>query len=154
MIRRFLCLLLVPLMLTTQGVCFVHSHHAAEPESHALRPHFHFGGHGHNESTHDHDHHADHSSHDPRPGEHDAALSPAIVPIGDHDADAVYFGEAVTIARHDGNSVIVLLTKYIAVAAILRVSDQSESSLRRLAHPPSVFDAACPIYLRTLSLRI
>ena len=90
----------------------------------------------------------------PRPGEHDAALPPAIAPIGDHDADAVYFGEAVTFAHRDGNSVIVLSTKYIAVATILRVVAQSEGWLQRLGQPPSVFDAACPIYLRTLSLRI
>ena len=160
MIRRFLCLLLVPLMLTSQGLCFAHSHHAAEPEGHALRPHFHFGGHGHDESshdesTHDHDHHADHSGHNPRPGEHDAVFPAVIAPIGDHDADAVYFGETVTFARK-GNSVIVplLSAKYITVATILRVADQSEGWLQRLGQPPSVFDAACPIYLRTLSLRI
>ena len=78
-------------------------------------------------------------------------------PVGDHDADAVYCAEAVTFAR-DGNSVIVPLTKYVAVVAMLHGADQSDDWLLRLGplrgQSPSVFDTACPIYLRTLSLRI
>ena len=160
MIRRFFCLLLVPLMLANQGLCFAHTHHGmdiAEPEGHAARPHFHFGGHGQHGSTHDDHHHGDHSGRDHRSDEHDAALPPAHAPIGDHDGDAVYCAEAVTFAR-DGNSVTVLSPKYFAVAAILHSADQSDDRLVRLGplrgQPASVFDAACPIYLRTLSLRI
>ena len=77
-------------------------------------------------------------------------LTPRVARARD-DADAVYCTEAVTFA---GNSVIVPLTKYVAVVAILHRTDQSDNWLLRLGQPASVFDAACPIYLRTLSLRI
>ena len=163
MIRRFLCLLLVPLILANQGLCFAHVHHGTdivEPEGHVSRPHFHFGGR--HDSTHDHDHHADHShgdhsGRDPRSEERDAALPPSIAPIGDHDADAVYGAAAVTFAR-DRNSQIVPLTKHVAAVAILQGADQSDDWLLRLGplrgQSPSVFDTACAIFLRTLSLRI
>ncbi len=153
MIRRFVCLLLVPLLLANQGICYAHSHHGAdfaESEDHASRPHFHFGGHDHHKSTHDHN--ADHSGCDHSHDDHDADLPPAIAPAGDHDADAVYCADAVTFAR-DGNTVIVLSAKDAAAIA-LRVADQSDDWLLRLGQPPSIFDAACPIFLRTLSLRI
>ncbi len=163
MIRQFFCLLLVLLMLANQGLCFAHAHHAAdvaEPEGHASRPHFHVAGHGHHESS--HDHHADQShgqcpGPDHRPDDHDAARPAAIAPVDDHDADAVYRADAVTFAR-DGSSAIVLSAKCVAVAAIVHGADQSDDKLLRLGplrgQSPSVFDAACPIYLRTLSLRI
>ena len=161
MIRRFLCLLLVPLMLVNQAMCFAHSHHGtdiAEPEGHASRPHFHFGDHGHHDSNRDHKHHAkqshgEHFGHHPRSDEHDAAFPLEITSVSDHDANAVYFTETVTIAR-DGNSVVVLSSKYVTVAAILRVAEPSDDWSLRLGQPASVFDTACPIYLRTLSLRI
>ena len=161
--RRFLCLLLVPLMLANQGLCFSHTHRGtdvSEPEGHASRPHFHFGSHGQHDSTHDHDadhSHGDNSGRDQRSDDHGTAVPPSIAPLGDHDADAVYCVEAATIAR-DENSVIVLSAKYVAVAAVLYIAQQSDVSLLRVGlirgRPPSVFAAACPIYLRTLSLRI
>lgn len=165
MIRRFFCLLLVPLMLANQGLLFAHAHHGTdvgEPEGHASRPHFHFRGHGHHDSTHNHSQHSDHSHGDPSmdvpaSDEYDDALPPVVSPVGEHDSDAVYGVETVTVAR-DGNSVSVLSAKYVAVAVIFRVVDQSDDYLLRLGplrgQPESVFDTACPIYLRTLSLRI
>jgi len=162
MIRRFFCLLLVPLMLANQGLCFAHAHHRThivEPEGHSSRPHFHFGGHDHHDSTHDHhaDHsHGDHSGRDRWSGDGDAAVPPSIAPICDHDTDAVYCIEAVIFARNE-NSVIIS-AKYVVVDAILGVAHQNDDWLFRLGplrgQPASAFNAACPIYLRTLSLRI
>ncbi len=147
MIRRFVCLLLVPLMLVSQGPCFAHSHHGtgmAEPDGHASRPHFHTGGHR---------HHADHSCRDHRHGPRDAALPPAIAPVGDHDADAVYCADVAALAC-GGNSAIVLSAKHVAAAVVLRVAEPSDDRLLRLGQPLSIFDVDGPTYLRTRSLRI
>ncbi|MCH8045461.1 MAG: hypothetical protein IID44_17260 [Planctomycetes bacterium] len=165
MIRRLFRLLLVPLMLANQGLCVAHAHHGtdvAEPEGHAARSHIHLGGRSQPDSTNDHEHHGDHSHGDHsgcdhRPDKHDAALPSAIAPIGEHDADAVYGMETIILARN-GRTVTVVSTTNFAASAILRVTHQSDDWLVRLGplrgQPPSVFDAACPIYLRTLSLRI
>lgn len=165
MFRRFFCLLLVSLMLANQGLCFAHAHHGtgvAEPEGHATQSHFHFGDLYQRKSAHDRDHHADHSDGDHSGRDHrsedDGPAAPSeVTPIDNHDANAIYGTEAVAVA-HDGNSKIVLLAKYVAVAAIPRVTAQSDDSMLRLSslhgHSLSVFDADCPIFLRTLSLRI
>jgi len=155
MTRRFFCLLLVSLMLANQSLCVAHTHHGtgvAEPEGHASQSHFHFGGLGQHKLAQDQELHADHSCDD----EGHAALS-NIAPISNHDIDAVYCGEAAAVAR-DGTSVIVLLAKYVAVVAIHCVTDHNNDSLLRLSslrgQSLSVFETACPIFLRTLSLRI
>ncbi len=164
MIRRFLCLLLIPLMLANQGLCFAHAHHGtdfAESEGHALRPHYHVGGHVHLDSTHNHDQHSDHShgdlsGHVLGSDEHGAALPQAMTSGGEHDSDAVYCGDPVTFAR-DRNTRSVLSAKDVTVSALHCVSNQSDGLLRLgplRGQPPSVFEVAFPIYLRTLSLRI
>lgn len=158
-------LLLVPLMLANQGLCFAHTHHGTDvavPEGHASRSHFHLGCDGRPDTTNDQQHHADrshgdHSGHDHGSAERDAALPPAITPTGDHDADVVYGTETITLARN-GSTVTLISTIDLAASAILRVTEQTDDGLLRAGplrgQPPSVFDAACPIYLRTLSLRI
>lgn len=163
--RRFVSLLLVPLMLANPALCLAHTHpeaEAAAPKDHASRPHFHFGHHAHHDTTYVHDHHADHS-HARQLGpnhwsvDHDGSLPSALAPVGDHDADAVYCGEAVALAR-EGNQLIVPSAKDARVAAVLRVADRGDEELLRLGpsrgQPPSVFDTGCPLYLRVLSLRI
>jgi hypothetical protein len=68
----------------------------------------------------------------------------------------VYYAESVAYARV-GNPVIAL-AKCVDVLTILDVAHQDNDRLYRFGplrgQPASVFDAACPIYLRTLSLRI
>ncbi|MDA1049356.1 MAG: hypothetical protein O3C40_02610 [Planctomycetota bacterium] len=163
MFRRLLCLLLVALMLASQGLRPAHSHRGAdfaEPEGHDSRSHFHVGGHTHHHSQHHSAQGSDHSQGDHAPrvppfDAHDATLVRSLLPAGDHDASAVYRAETETFAR-DGNSVRVL-AENVAPSAILRVANRSDGLLRLgpLRGPPaSIFDGACPIYLRTLSLRI
>jgi hypothetical protein len=164
MIRRLVCLLLVSSMFANQGLCFAHAHQGAdieEPEGHASRPHFHTGGHVHHHSTHSHDHHANHS-HGHRginvteSDENGDTQLQAILPVGQHDSDALYCGESVTLARN-GNSVTVLAEKDVSTAVLLRVSNLGDGLLRLgplRGQPPAVFEAACPIYLRTLSMRL
>ena len=164
MIRRFLCLLLVPLMLANQGLCLAHSHQGtdvAEPAGHASRPHLHVVGQSHHESTYGQEHdgnqsHDDHPGRDQRSGDSDAVVTLTNAPIGGHDTTAVYFSKALDFAR-DTASVIVF-EKFGDVPAILAVAHQNDDRALHYClgrgQPASFFDAACPIYLRTHSLRI
>lgn len=163
MIPRLICRLLVLLMLANHGLCLAHAHHGtdfAEPEGHGLRAHFHVGGDVQHHSSHNHNRHAEHSrvdrsGHVPGSEEHDA-LPPVISPADEHDSDALYCAEPVTFAR-DGKRVTALSAKDVAMVAILGVANQGDGLLRLgplRGQPPSVFEAACPIYLRTLSLRL
>lgn len=159
MIRRIVSLLLVPLLLANQGLAVAHSHHAAdvaEPAGHGARPHFHVGGHDHHNSAHNHEHVAVHA-HSHRGHDPDETLPSAIVPLEDHDADAMYFAGAVTLARGAITPSIVP-AKFIVLAAVLGVAERSSDRLLRLGpicgQPRPDSDTACPIYLRTLSLRI
>ena len=164
MIHRLLCLLLVSLMLANQGLCLAHSHHGtdvADPAGHASLPHFHVGDHDHHDSTPSHDQQSDPSHDNPsdrnRPSdEHNATLPTTRAPNGDHDADAVYYAETVIFARA-GYSTSDFLAKNVALAAIFQMASQGNEALRVgpiCGQLPSIFEAACPIYLRTLSLRI
>lgn len=167
MTHRLLCLLLVSLMLANQGLCLAHSHHGtgvAVPKDHASRPHFHVGDHDHHDhhdSTHGQDQQSDHShgnqsDRDCPLDEQDTALPKAMAPIGEHDSDAVYCTSSVPVARN-GNSVNVLSAKDVVLAPIFHVASQGNRSFCAgpiRGQPPSVFETACPIYLRTLSLRI
>src|SRR5213076_1600652 len=90
MIRRFVCLLLVP-TLFLQGIGFAHSHAGtgeSEPPGHDQTPHFHwhfFQAHSHLYD--DRDHHGNHDC-DQVDDEDQAADQQA--PAEDHDDDAVY----------------------------------------------------------------
>ena len=163
MMRRFICLCLVPLLLLGQGSFSVHAHgpgEGAEPDSHASKPHFHLGDH---ESSHSENHdvahsHTLHTHRDRSDDADDVALPTTVTPSRDHDANAVYLPEAVTLAR-SGNPLSVVPAKLIAQTGIFGTAIiQSNDRPLRLGlirgQPASVFDAACPIYLRARSLRI
>jgi hypothetical protein len=157
MIRPFLTLLLVPLMLANQGLCFAHSHHdtnIVESEGHASRSHFHTGDHDH-ESKNDHADHSQRQHSDRTPSsEHDGGDHPTLIQSStDHDADAVYSPEAATLA-HFRQTVIIDLPLGLVSSAIVQTTHHDGNWLLLRGQPTSVFDTACPIYLRTLSLRI
>lgn len=151
-------------MLANQGLLCAYVHHAADgPESagHDSRSHFHLGGHDHHTTAHVDNHKATHSHHhgdvDRETGEHDGDLPPTVVPLGDHDANATYCAETVALAR-DRATPITFPAKCVWNVSGLCVADHIDNGLLRpgpiRGQPASVFDAACPIYLRTLSLRI
>lgn len=157
MTRRFVCFLLVAVMLANQGLVFAHVHHAADgpgPDGQNARSHFHLGGHDDHEAPHSVIHRG---NVDGETREHDGDLPSAARPVGDHEANAIYCAETVALAQRGATPVIVPATCVWGVAS-LAVDVQSDDSLLRLGpirgQPASVFDAACPIYLRTLSLRI
>jgi hypothetical protein len=163
MSRRFVCLLLVPLLLANQGLSLAHSHlgtEVATPEGHSSRPHIHFGGHDHHAAAHGDDHVAGHlhkhsSDSEHRTNKHHEAVATAIETAGDHNADALYFAQTVTLAR-DCDASSILLAKHNVVATTHQTADSGDwrLRLRPLRYSASEFDADCPIYLRTHSLRI
>jgi len=149
MIHQTLCLLLIPLMLANQGLLFAHAHHGTditEPGGHMSRTHFHAGN---------HDHHTDCSQEDDTDSADDRELF--LRSAVDHDADAIYCTATVSLAQ-GGRKVNAVLTTSYTASHLLQVVNQNENWLLRLGpssgQPPSVFDTACPLYLRTLSLRI
>ncbi len=160
MFRRSLSLVLVSLLLANQCLAVTHAHLGsdfAEPESHGARPHFHLGGHAHEESDQHSEHpHADHPGHAPRVDEHDPSAVRAVTLLGEHDSDAVYCGQTTLFPRNL-ESPSILVAKCSVAFAVLDVVSQRDRLLRpgpRSSQPSSLFDEACPIYLRTLSLRI
>ncbi len=147
-------------MLANQGLGLAHAHLGgsfAEPDGHGARPHFHIGNATHDALTHDADHsHEEHTSHARGDDEHKAALVRSVSPASEHDSNAVYCGESTPFAlriRPERNFV----EKDVTSSAILHVVSHSDRLLdlgRRGSQPPSIVGLACPIYLRTLSLRI
>lgn len=163
MIRRFLPVLLVFLVLANQGLSLAHAHRGigdAGPDSRTTRPHFHVGGHVHHDGIHTHHHpghsRSDHSDRTQHSGDHGTMLPSFCSPLGEHDSDAVYCGESVTIVR-DGEPVRISSTSDFATVPIVEVASHCDWLLRAgsLHGPPtSEFGTACPLYLRTLSLRL
>lgn len=159
MIRRFSHFLLILLMLANQGLCLAHTHQGrglAEPKGHASRPHFHFGGHKHHDASHGHDAHHRHQHHsdrqkltDRRPTVHSRVIAPSC----EHDADAVYISNEVPRSRV-GSPTIVPPSKWVAGVFHLDRAAQNNDRLLCLDQPLSALDAGCPIFLRTLSLRL
>ena len=153
--RRVLSLMLIPLVLAGQGLCFAHTHqgtHTGEPDGHSTRPHFHIHG-----VAEHHRHQADHSHHHDAGDDQEESAVSAIEPIADHDADAVYCTETVAIGANRQSKSELTVKQLISVLfwqspAIVEIStvNRGNSSGR----PPPLCAARCPIYLRTLSIRI
>ena len=157
MVRRFANLLLVLLVVANQGVslAFAHSHddNAANHATGAA-PHVHVGEHSHH--GHDHHHHGGDHSHS-EPLDHSDADDQTDLsldsPVADHDSDAVYCGESFLAAR--SNSELTVGAIRCACGTIRPVCDDCMVEQRpRAASAPPLVTSTCPVYLRTLSLRI
>lgn len=116
------------------------------PDDHAFRPHLHLSGdHGHYHASLGH-HHDD----DDGP-----ARVPVVVPLDDHDADALYLTELTS----DGRRPLAKFEPGVAdlqafqVAAACQLHLPQHAKLLRAEHPPDR-DAPLPLYLRHASLRI
>ncbi|MFK7777434.1 MAG: hypothetical protein QM501_04850 [Gimesia sp.] len=148
--QRFVSLLLILLVLASQGFCVAHSHagtSVVDSEGHSVRPHVHiFGGKHH--SQHSHPKHKGNDS-----SEESLAVLSERGPV-DHDSDAFYSSE--TQFFHDVNSV-KLTRANLSVACVL--CDELTTTIIRLCvdlernmpHPLS--NLKCPLYLQTLSIR-
>jgi hypothetical protein len=173
MVRHVISLFLMPLMLANQGPCLAHTHHASltEPLDHASRPHIHLACHGHNDAVqshdhaaaHTHDHHADHSHHSaqqPDEGADEwASESPqAGSSAPEHEHDAVYFAVTTPItSKADWNGGRRADDQPFGWMLYVPSPDEDNVFLRlgpRTGLPTALMDADCPIFLRTLSLRL
>lgn len=161
MFRRIVCLLLALLIVANQGLSLAHVHRGTdvdEPDDHAGHPHLHVGSHTQTGLTRQSDHsHDDQGRHQhTEVDEKSAMLVLAISPDGDHDSDAVYCGESASFVR-DLDSTNASVEKDLVPSVMARVADQCDGSLclgPLRGRSPSAYAAACPIYLRMLSLRI
>ncbi len=157
MTRRIVSLLLMPMLLVSQGLCFGHSHQGdsvTEQEGHDARPHFHLHGCGHqHHGDHDHDdakHQSEaHQRHDK------VEILTGYLPVAPHDDDAVYVAATVMLptirsVAADAVGKFWLETPFAKVVASDVVVSHLSGILSSL--PPPIV-SACPLYLRTLSLR-
>ena len=177
MIHRIVCILLIPTLLASQGVWFMHTHRGtaiAEQEEHSSRPHFHIvGEHSHPPNAHrEHEHsgrgyHTHHGNHDHSNQSMDGDTSPPIesvsyscdlanLPKNDHNLDAIYCGAQIAfqcVSR--APSTDRLLWAFVSFS--LSDSEAGGPKNPRLLeiHQTGFFQGnSCPIYLLTLSLRI
>ena len=98
MIRRIVCLMLVPALLANQAVlCCAHTHGGSESSDHSARAHVHQSGHSH-DSCHRHDGESSEHHHDSKLPENSTPAT--CLEMGDpagHDHDAIYIGEQVDL---------------------------------------------------------
>jgi hypothetical protein len=153
--HRFLRLMLVFALLANQAaICGAHSHHDSEPSDHSARSHVHMSGHSHDGDSHDpHDSSEHQHSGDQQPsGDSESSLDTSLP--GDHDSDAIFFGDQDNFQNQSNR----LIAKDLGSVAILFVAKQplvskpAYQSQRTRAGP---FCACrCAIYLQTSRLLI
>lgn len=166
MIHRLVCLLLVPGMLVSQCVSLTHSHAGSdvtEPEDHSSRPHFHTHGHSHTHHDLGHNHqesvghsHDGNSNCEHASGDQEVHLPTAIASKDNHDADAAYLSDVVDLSRgkRGKDAINVGSPTCVSISRRRLIVGGSAGASPRFGQPQSVFDASCPTYLRTLSLRL
>lgn len=148
--QRFVSLLLIVLLLVSQGFCVAHSHagtSVVDSEKHSARPHVHIFGDKHH-GQHSHTKHKGNDS-----SEESLAVLSEHAPV-DHDSDALYSSE--TQFLNDANPVKLTRTN-LSVACVfcdvlmtttIRLCVGLERNL-----PPPLSDLKCPLYLQTRSIR-
>ncbi len=150
--RRFLSIILIVMILTSQGLVAVHAHFGMDlthTASHSGRPHFHVHGshsHGSHEDSGDHHHHDD------------APILPAVsgVQFPSHDSDAVYCADSVLsrIRRSSTAETLDFVLLQLAVNAVEFVELKTSSALDGWSDTPRQWsNARTPLYLRDLSIR-
>lgn len=149
--RRFLSIVLIVMILTSQGLCVVHAHVGmalSHSESHSARPHFHVHG------SHSHGSHEDSADH-----HHDEApVLPAVsrVPCPLHDSDACYCADSVVsmIQRSSAAETLDFMLLELAVCRVGVVQSEAFSALDGWPAAPRQWSSArTPLYLRDLSIR-
>lgn len=149
--RRFLSIVLIVMILTSQGLCVVHAHVGmalSHSESHSGRPHFHVHG------SHSHGSHADSADHH----HDDAPVLPAVtrVPCPWHDSDACYCADSVVsmIQRSSAAETLDFMLLELAVCSVGFVQPEAFSALDGWPAAPRQWSSArTPLYLRDLSIR-
>jgi hypothetical protein len=152
MTSRILRLMLVFALFANQAaICGAHSHHDSEPSDHSARSHAHMSGHSHDGDHHDSSEHQ--HSDDLQPSDDSESGLDSSLP-GDHDSDALFFGEQDYFQTQSNR----LIAKDLSFVAILFVAQQplvskpACQSQRTRAGPFSTY--RCAVYLQTSRLRI
>ena len=164
MLRRVVCLLLLPCMLLTQSAAlFGHAHDGLRLPGHDFRPHFHTqpvaagndSDRSHNRGRH---HDADSLHHHDEVLTAQATATSDLEPQSDHDFDAVYVTSVEVAANgrcvtNDGADISPL---WAAAAAINFVGIWPNPSLylAKERHPPPPTGSSCPLYVLHLALLI
>ena len=160
MIRRIVCLLLVPALLANQAaMCCAHHHHGLESDDHPARNHVHLFGHYHqtdgDEHQHFHDETCDHRHSGEQNPNEDASDSDfdASCPA-DHDSDAIFFGEQDSLQVQTNRLTfgVSIYSVFSVVAELPRAVIADRWSRGSRAGPFLPYH--CAIYLQTRSLLI
>ena len=149
--RRFLSIILIVMILTSQGLCAVHSHFGmalSHSESHSGRPHFHVHG------SHSHRSHEDSVDH----RRDDAPVLPAVsgVEFPWLDSYACYSADCVVsmIQRSGAAETLDFMLLELADYAVGSVPLKAFSALDGWPDAPLQWsNARTPLYLRDLSIR-
>jgi len=156
MLRHAVSVILLPCLVLTQSVLFVHSHRGKEPAGHNLRPHIHAtkpaATHDHHHAPGDHHHHAG----DDEP-EHATAEPTDPKPLPDHDDDAAYL--AVDMATGFGQNFDDTIRVFswqlpplnLSFGGVIGCPDRSRPRPHPSPHPVA---SECPLYVRHLALLI
>lgn len=149
--QRFVSIILIVMILTSQGLVAIHAHFGTDfghSASHCGRPHFHVHG-SHSHSSH----------HDSRRHHHDdSADLPSVsdVQIPTHDSDAFYCTDSVVSPsqRTSGTERLNPVLRDLAVDAIEFVQINSFLALDVWPNAPRQWsNARTLLYLRDLSIR-
>lgn len=150
--RRFLSIILIVMILATQGLVAIHARFGMDLSHTALhsgRPHFHVHG------SHSHGSHEDSGDHQHRD---DALVVAAVsgVQFPSHDSDAFYCSDSVIslIQRSSAAETLDFVLLELAVNAIGFVELKSSPALDGWPDTPRQWcNARTPLYLRDLSIR-
>jgi len=157
MLRNVITMLLIPMVLASQGWrCLSHAHcaQAGSPKDHDLRRHIHVGDVNHA--------HADHHGHGHAHGSpaqangHDEGPATLASRPREHDADAIYCLDAAVftlapyvLVSHDNAAGVF----FGGQAAIDELGRKVSRAMTVLAHPPAARFGRCARYLQLLSIR-
>ncbi len=154
MIRRIVCLMLVPALLANQAaMCCAHAHHGGEPDDHSARSHVHLSGEGHDSHSHHHGEPVEHEHSDKLPvNDSESGLDfEANLPV-DHDSDALYFGEHdnFQISLNQLNVDVQSVATLFSDVAIPRIANSERPAHVTRAGPFTPY--YCAIFLQTRRL--
>ena len=159
MIRRIVCLMLVPALLANQAVlCCAHTHAGSESSDHSPRAHFHQSGHSHESGHHHHDDSGDHQYGDSDQSEN--STPNAGLETGDpagHDHNVIYIGDQVDLRLPLGRISIeesTVVAQWLAVENLPVIQPRHRRQVTR-AGPLGLYSAdQCAIFLQTCRLLI
>lgn len=163
MIRRIVCLLLVPALFANQAaVCCAHAHNDSETCDFSARAHLHLSDHSHEHHSGQHHSHGHHHGSDTDATEHSSArpsndlnsnLDFNTSPV-DHDGDVVFIGEQTTIQNLSGK-ITVEKSSNAFVCNLDRVRQVTSPGHRvRTFRAGSFLPYSCATYLQVCTLLV